>query len=345
MKKLNAKEMEVIEKIYELNIHKAITVKAIQQLSFKGSKSAWDIRNSGYTDPITEELYQNTLLELLEVVNNGICTLDNDKLVFIDTDENGNSDTFLNIFRSIRRYLDSKRQEEKKWLYIQDFNDDKDSQEYGEVIATYSINDKKALSERSNIDTINEMEVIKTVRSALKEKDKVILDDLLNGLSYRDIATKNNMTKKAVECAVNRIRKAYPKEEIKRLSEVQANWKDNTKHTYFDFNNTEEHTLSDSMKEVYNRYIIIHNDFMDKAKDTTEVHTVIEEKQVVYPFTPSNATITSFPKASTKYIAKHTTTGQGDGFYKIPLLADKLTSESKQVEKPKATIKKRKKVK
>lgn len=227
MKTLTEKQKETMETIYKANIHKAITVKAVQQLSFKGNKSAWDIRNSGYTDPITEELYSNTMLEITEAVVNDICTIDdNNKLIFSDSDENGNSETFLNIFRSIRRYLDGRRQEEKKWLYISEYD------ENGNETETYSIMDKKALSERSNIDHINEMDVIKTVRENLKDKDSIILDDLLNGLSYRDIASKNNLTKKAVECAVNRIRKAYPKTEIKRLSEVKSNWKDTTKHDY-----------------------------------------------------------------------------------------------------------------
>lgn len=252
---LNTNQQEVASNIFSLGIHKAITIKAIQNLSFKGNVSAWNIRNSGYTDPILEELYSNTMLEIIESINNNLCTLDNDKLIFFDEDENGNSETFLNIYRSISKYLYNQRQKKSKWLCIEEMDENGES-------TIYSINDKLALSTRSNMDTIEEMDVIKQVRSALKESDSNILTDLLEGLSYREIATKRNVTKKAVECAVNRIRKAFPKKEIKRISETFTKYIDNAKHNYFDFSAKHNEVLTENVQNAYNAYTSLHNDFI-----------------------------------------------------------------------------------
>ena len=255
-------KQEVMETIFTHNIHKAITIKAIQNLSFKGNQSAWNIRNSGYTDPILEELYSNTILELCDSVNNGLCDIEialdeNGKekatLVFADTDENDNSETFLKIYRSISNYLYSQRQKESKWLHIEEMDENGES-------TTYSINDKLALSTRSNMQTIEEMDVIKQVRNGLKKADSDILTDLLNGLSYREIATKHNITKKAVECSVNRIRKAYPKEEIKRINEVFTKYIDKTIHNYITIDET--NFTSNVSANTYNRNI---TDIMPKV--------------------------------------------------------------------------------
>lgn len=337
---------EVMELIFKHSIHKAITVKAVKRLSAIGKKGgntgALAIVNSGYTDPIFEDLCSTVLTELCNLVYTGICTVEvtteekkeSAKLIFSDSDEENNSLSFLKVYRSVSNYLYNQRQKESKWLHIEEIDEE------GEEVTTYSINDKLALSIRSNLNTIEEMDIIKQVRQSLKDSDGEVLTDLLNGLSYREIATKHNATKKAVECAVNRIRKAYPKEEIKRISEVMPVYTDTTKHTYFDFTAKHEEKLTKEVAHAFNQYLVCQSAFMDKVNDNTLEKEVVDNTPQIAFGGASGAKLTTWVNANTRYTEKHVCycTPFNTVTDRKMLLHDKLNAPSTIVEKPKAKI-------
>lgn len=385
---------EVMEVVYKHSIHKAITTKAIKRLSAMGEKGgntgALAIVNSGYTDPIYEDLCSVALLQLMEVINQGLCTVQltfdekgNEvaKLVFSDEDEDGKSDAFLSVYRSVSKCLYANKQREYKWLHIEEMDEDGNT-------SLYSINDKMALSARSDMEVLEDMEVIKTVRKALKDSDGEVLTDLLNGLSYREIASRRNATKKAVECAVNRIRKAYPKEEIKRLSTIPTSTFDDTIHTRFTVETPtpkrttpvtydmitryvdvkkrkgvtiptpkkqtnvvyapiEKKEVTAKVKESFNLYTAIQSDLVKVARDTTLPHVVVDTTPKAMLGGPSGwkekSKITKVTYQPKKHIASCTPFDISRD--RVMLLHDRLNTPKVIVEKPIVKVIKKERVK
>lgn len=109
---------DALKMITDEQLHVKITKSIIRKIASNpkhhSNVSCMQIVNSGYTDSIFEDLTQEIFITLFELYNNGLLTVEDNKLVFATyTDNNDNEKShYLDLYKTLEKYLYGNKQKD-----------------------------------------------------------------------------------------------------------------------------------------------------------------------------------------------------------------------------------------
>lgn len=235
---LTLTNIQKIEKIMQYSTHKSLAYKSISRLAYQyNNPTAWDmIRDLSHAT--WDDVYQEVLttiwsnidnIELAEIIverthNKPIKrmhyssktqqfayteytttsqTIEDEHLrfIFTDKDESGRSQTFTTLYFSPMTYINSMSTRHFKRAYAS-IDDD----------TCVTLSDelyRVSLAQTEGLDYNELVEMIRTFAKTLSQFDKSVFCQLIDGLTYRQIAEKHEVSLRQVQNSISRIRKAY----------------------------------------------------------------------------------------------------------------------------------------
>lgn len=226
---------DILNFIVENDLHSRFTISIIKKLSTTGIKKKdgtisfafsdvyLDIVNSGYTDPIIDDLKQEVFLELINLVNDECVYIGEDEnekscLIFEDyINDNGKEKSYyLNLYHVVRNYMNNQKKHIDRSAICIDLYDENNE----EVTVSTKNKDYKRLLASSlsdnSLENVAGRKDIQLIFGYLKVKYPKhislmckVFELLYIGYTYDEIAKALNITKNKVRYQISLMRSVF----------------------------------------------------------------------------------------------------------------------------------------
>ncbi len=280
----NAIDLIVNEKLYE-----RFTISIVRKIASKEkhfcNTSCLEIINSGFTDTILDDLKQEIFIKMLEMCNNNMITLGNDKksLVFGNyyNKKDEKKSSYLLLYRTIENYFyKEKKHNDNSAICLDSYNDDVTSTNNESDYIFYL---HQTLQEKTLEKTITRTEILSVFRTIKTKYPKHytnicnVFELRYNGLTYDEIGKKLNLTKNQVRYDMQILRNVFDDLCLKiNIDNTQDDTTKNAKNAkYFVDNNGSTTYYINRQKDYTKKDIKNYFERIKKEKENKRVYNTI----------------------------------------------------------------------